>query len=558
MDEYIDQTAVPQVRELLTNYGKDIPAVIWWDTPTDMNKERADKIHRVVETLRPDLITNNRLGGGYQGDTETPEQHIPAQGYPGRDWETCMTMNNTWGFKKDDNNWKSTETLIRNLCDIASKGGNYLLNVGPTSEGLIPAPSIERLAQVGEWMKVNGEAIYGTGPTAFGAEAGKFSDTEKEKDGKPKFIQSWEWRCTTAPGKLYLEILQWPKDAAFPLERGERQSHQSLLARRPGAQGAGSQAGRGRGVRCAAGQGPRRHCLGPLPRNRQRRPVKGTAETFAGRCRHWLPSAPRRGRPGARWRAGPGRDAYCASTSAVVFLAGLHFDEGHLQATAARINDLQTLLSRRQVEDDSLALVVRFLFISMDARFRQFLVRGKLLFVLVVKIRRAAVSVSEDGPHLEVAFFVGIAERSRAHHRVAVRLTGFDAQDAGRLHLQHQRERRVSRESLRGDADVVFLVGRDAAVADRRDVQFTGGQVGECESAVGANGCTRFPTRFDRIAVGIPRILGHHESDHSAILHGPRHGCVEHARNLASAMHRQVESQLGNRLRGREFLDLAE
>ena len=98
---------------------------------------------------QPGIIYNNRLGGGYRGDTETPEQFIPATGYPGRDWETCMTMNGTWGYKSNDHNWKSRETLIRNLVDIASKGGNYLLNVGPTSEGLIPGPSVERLQEVG-------------------------------------------------------------------------------------------------------------------------------------------------------------------------------------------------------------------------------------------------------------------------------------------------------------------------------------------------------------------------------------------------------------------------
>ena len=210
MDDYIDKVAVPQVRELLTNYGRDIPAVLWWDTPTDMNKERADKLAAVVHELRPDLILNNRLGGDYKGDTETPEQHIPPQGYPGRDWETCMTMNNTWGFKRDDNNWKSAETLVRNLCDIASKGGNYLLNVGPTSEGVIPQPSVERLARVGAWMRVNGEAIYGSGPTVFGPEAGKFSDTEKDPKGNPKFIPAWEWRCTTKPGKMYIHLFHWP------------------------------------------------------------------------------------------------------------------------------------------------------------------------------------------------------------------------------------------------------------------------------------------------------------------------------------------------------------
>lgn len=214
MDEYIDKVAVPQVKEICSNYG-EFPAVLWWDTPHNMNTNRAQKLYDAVHALRPNLILNNRLGGGFKGDTETPEQFIPANGYPGRDWETCMTMNNTWGFKSDDHNWKSTEIIIRNLCDIASKGGNYLLNVGPTSEGLIPGPSLERLSEIGNWMKVNGEAIYGTGPTPFGVEAGKFSDTEKDKKGNPKFIPSWEWRATTKPGKIYLEIFAWPKNGKF-------------------------------------------------------------------------------------------------------------------------------------------------------------------------------------------------------------------------------------------------------------------------------------------------------------------------------------------------------
>jgi len=216
MDEYIDQVAVPQVREILSNYGPDIPAVLWWDTPRDMNPSRAGRLDRVVRELKPQIITNNRLGGGYKGDTETPEQYIPPQGCPGRDWETCMTINDTWGFKRDDHDWKSTETLIRNLVDIASKGGNYLLNVGPTSEGLIPQPSIERLEQVGKWMRVNGEAIYGTGPTPFGPEAGSFSETEKDKNGKPVFKSSWAWRCTTKPGQLFLHLFQWP-DGEFEI-----------------------------------------------------------------------------------------------------------------------------------------------------------------------------------------------------------------------------------------------------------------------------------------------------------------------------------------------------
>jgi alpha-L-fucosidase len=216
MDDYIDKVAVPQVKEICSNYG-EFPAVLWWDTPHDMNSERAQKLYDAVHALRPNIILNNRLGGGFKGDTETPEQHIPAQGYPGRDWETCMTINGTWGYKRDDTHWKSTETLIRNLCDIASKGGNYLLNVGPTSEGLIPQPEVERLQAVGQWTKVNGEAVYGAGATPFGAEAGKFSETEKDKKGNPQFIASWEWRATTKPGKIYAHIFKWPAQGKFQL-----------------------------------------------------------------------------------------------------------------------------------------------------------------------------------------------------------------------------------------------------------------------------------------------------------------------------------------------------
>ncbi len=197
MDEYIDKVAVPQVKELLSNYG-DFPAVLWWDTSCDMNKERADKLIALLK-LKPGIIHNNRLGGGYNGDTETPEERIPATGFPGRDWETCMTMNDTWGYKTDDNHWKSTETLIHNLVDIASKGGNYLLNVGPTSEGLIPEASIERLTEVGAWMKLNGQGIYGTTASPF---------------------KKLPWgRCTKVVSgdktTLYLHVFNWPTDGVL-------------------------------------------------------------------------------------------------------------------------------------------------------------------------------------------------------------------------------------------------------------------------------------------------------------------------------------------------------
>lgn len=206
---YLHTKAIPQLKELLDNYG-DFPSIIWFDTPTDdMTPALAGEIVALLNQ-HPNLIWNNRLGGGYKGDTETPEQFIPAQGYPGRDWEACMTMNDTWGYKSNDTDFKSTQTLLRNLIDIASKGGNYLLNIGPDSKGNVPPAEMERLQQIGQWLAANGEAIYGTGPTLFGSEAGSYSATEKDKSGKPKFVPAWDWRSTTGAGRIYIEVFNWP------------------------------------------------------------------------------------------------------------------------------------------------------------------------------------------------------------------------------------------------------------------------------------------------------------------------------------------------------------
>ena len=207
MDAYLRDIAEPQVRELLSNYGP--LAILWWDTPVDMTRERAETLLPLLQ-LQPGIITNNRLGGGFPGDSETPEQTIPATGFQDRDWETCMTMNDTWGFKSYDDNWKSTETLLRNLVDIASKGGNYLLNVGPTAEGLIPQPSVERLEAIGRWMSVNGESIYATSASPF---------------------KRLPWgRCTQKPGKLYLHVFQWPEGGRLSVPLANRVTGAYLLA----------------------------------------------------------------------------------------------------------------------------------------------------------------------------------------------------------------------------------------------------------------------------------------------------------------------------------------
>lgn len=183
-----------QLRELLTNYGP--VGVLWFDGEWIGEWDRAQgrELEAFVRGLQPDLIVNNRVGKRQPGDGDfgTPEQYIPATGIPGSDWETCMTMNDTWGYKKDDHNWKSYDDILRKLVDIVSKGGNFLLNVGPTAEGLIPQPSAERLEAVGRWLGVNGESIYGTQPSPF--------------------ARLGFGRCTRKPGRLFLHVFDWPQN----------------------------------------------------------------------------------------------------------------------------------------------------------------------------------------------------------------------------------------------------------------------------------------------------------------------------------------------------------
>ena len=205
-DQYLRAKAEPQVKELLSNYGP--VCLIWFDTPRMMTPERSQRFIDIVHTLQPATLIDGRLGsaGDYvsMGDNRIPDAVVQG------DWEVPATLNHTWGYKKDDNDWKTPEDLTFKLVDITSKGGNYLLNVGPTSEGVIPQPSQDNLRAVGRWLKVNGEAIYGAGPTPFGEELGKPDNTRQDKNGRPVFVQATAWRCTTKGGKLYIHLFQWP------------------------------------------------------------------------------------------------------------------------------------------------------------------------------------------------------------------------------------------------------------------------------------------------------------------------------------------------------------
>ena len=208
-----------QVDELMSNYGT--VDVLWWDySSTDFDGDRAWRAADLLSKVRakqPAIIMNNRLyrrpeagftGMGTNaisnrmdplyGDFITPEQHIPATGMPGVDWETCMTMNTTWGFSEHDKAWKPATQLIRNLVDIASKGGNYLLNIGPTGDGSVPPESVERMAEVGKWMAANHESIHGTAASPF--------------DKLP-----FDGRCTAKGDAIYLHLFERPAGGSITL-----------------------------------------------------------------------------------------------------------------------------------------------------------------------------------------------------------------------------------------------------------------------------------------------------------------------------------------------------
>ncbi len=181
-----------QVGELLLNYGP--LAVLWFDVPQEFDSVRGQSVIDFARTLQPNIIINNRTGA--KGDFETPEQYIPPTGLPGVDWESCMTINDQWAYSYTDKNWKSAQTLVRNLVDVASKGGNYLLNIGPDATGIIPDESVNVLKEMGLWLEKNGEAVYGTTASRFNNIA--WGRVTQKKTGEVTH--------------LYLQVFDFPKD----------------------------------------------------------------------------------------------------------------------------------------------------------------------------------------------------------------------------------------------------------------------------------------------------------------------------------------------------------
>lgn len=189
---YFYGKVIPQVTELLTNYGEI--GMIWFDTPYDMPIDLCRELRETVKRLQPDCIINGRIGYGLGDYRQMSDNCIPAQKYDGP-WETPMTLNHTWGYSHTDKNWKKPGDVLLKLADITSKGGNLLLNIGPDAQGNIPAESTKILKSVGMWLKVNGESIYGA-----------------ERTVDMPYQIPWGV-CTMKPGHLYLHVLRYPQDA---------------------------------------------------------------------------------------------------------------------------------------------------------------------------------------------------------------------------------------------------------------------------------------------------------------------------------------------------------
>jgi alpha-L-fucosidase len=187
---YFEAKCKPQVRELLTQYG-DI-GMIWFDTPLNVELKYSQELYRFVKAIQPSCLVNGRIGNQCGDYINTGDNLIPSLPLD-RDWEIPATLNDTWGYKSFDHNWKSAEKVARLLVTINGRGGNYLLNVGPTAEGVIPEPSARILREVGRWVTANGEAVYGTRPAPV----------------LPYDPSSWGG-VTFKPGRLFLHVFDWP------------------------------------------------------------------------------------------------------------------------------------------------------------------------------------------------------------------------------------------------------------------------------------------------------------------------------------------------------------
>jgi alpha-L-fucosidase len=210
--EYLEKKAKPQMKELLQKFPGMIE--IWYDFPEYMTREQSYDFYKLVYDIQSSCLVNSRVGANFgdfwiPGDNTIPENEETNDVY----WETPGTMNSTWGYKSYDKDWKSTEELLFWLTEITSKGGNYLLNIGPTAQGVFPEESVERLKSIGKWMGVNGESVYGTKKwivASEGVSGIKMTGLKREKEGFNKQFSPEEFWFSAKSNVVYATCLKWP------------------------------------------------------------------------------------------------------------------------------------------------------------------------------------------------------------------------------------------------------------------------------------------------------------------------------------------------------------
>jgi Alpha-L-fucosidase len=158
-EEYLNNKAYPQVKELLTKYPNMVQ--LWYDMPHYVTQQQSYNFYKIAYDLQPQMLINSRVGNDF-GDFEVAGDNKVFDKAKETPWQTVGTLNNSWGYKWYDNDWKSPKEVLLWLVEIVSKGGNYMLNIGPKGSGEVPEESVKTLLKVGEWMHVNGEAIYGS------------------------------------------------------------------------------------------------------------------------------------------------------------------------------------------------------------------------------------------------------------------------------------------------------------------------------------------------------------------------------------------------------------
>ncbi|MCE5277415.1 MAG: alpha-L-fucosidase [Planctomycetaceae bacterium] len=197
LQRFLDRKVKPQLRELLTQYGPI--GLIWFDVPVKITKAQSQELVDLVRSLQPDTLINSRIGHGLYDYISAMDNDNPNAGYS-LPWETPATMNNNWNYAANDNAYKSPREIIRTLVDIVSKGGNYLLNIGPTPEGTFPGPSVRRLQDLAKWMAPHSDSIHGAGASPL----------------PRQYVYRWG-RVTTKGSRLFLHIFDWPLDDTLTL-----------------------------------------------------------------------------------------------------------------------------------------------------------------------------------------------------------------------------------------------------------------------------------------------------------------------------------------------------